>query len=122
VLTSKADGSYDFLGITPRLACVTVKLTGYLTKHQCALVPSNDIGYNSVALTAGVDPTDAGVADAEIVGSPDASQSSSSDAGNGLQPGPGGGCCEAGQDRPPFALVALVGWFLTRRRGTTAGA
>ena len=41
------------------------------------------------------------------------------DAGN-PEAGPGGGCCDAGRDRPPLVLAALVGWFLARRRGTVA--
>jgi hypothetical protein len=109
---------YSFTGVTRRLACVTVKKTGYLSKSKCVQI-SNDPEYNSVALWEGVDPLDAGVPDAAPW--PDASiarDGGTGDAGN-PEHGPGGGCCGAGRDRPDVLLVVAVAWFLVRRRGTT---
>jgi MYXO-CTERM domain-containing protein len=115
--------AYDFLSITPRLACVTVKKTGYLTKTQCAQVVAGEITYNSVAMWEGTDPPDAGVRmDATIY--PDATKSGDAqtgDGGTGHTP-PGGGCCETnvgGRDDPASVpLLVLVALFLRRRRGT----
>jgi uncharacterized protein (TIGR03382 family) len=120
---SQANGFYDFTNVTPRLACVTVKKTGYLTKTQCQVVASGMQTYNSIVLVPGVDPQDAGARDAPS-GSPDARpplDARGKDAGNG-QTGPGGGCCGAGGAPPPIALGVLVAWFLVRRRGTTPSA
>jgi hypothetical protein len=121
VVTTDASGSYDFVSVTPRLACVTVKKTGYLTKTQCRQVEPGIISYNSVAMWEGVDPPDAGVGedagigtDASIVG-----DAQGSDGGSGYN-GPGGGCCDSGRDRPNAALLVFVAFFLRRRRGTTA--
>jgi MYXO-CTERM domain-containing protein len=115
--------AYDFLSVTPRLACVTVKKTGYLTKTQCAQVAAGDITYNSVAMWEGTDSPDAGVRmDATVY--PDSTLSGDAetgDGGTGYRP-PGGGCCEAGGGDPTGIppLVVLVAFFLRRRRGTTA--
>jgi exopolysaccharide biosynthesis protein len=113
-------GAYDFLNVTARLACVTVKKTGYLTKTQCKQVAPGQINYNSVALYAGTDPPDAGVGqDAGIgVDASVARDAQTGDGGNGLD-GPGGGCCDSGRSGgPPGLLVVVVAWLLTRRRGT----
>jgi len=121
VLTTAADGLYDFTGVTPRLACVTVRKAGFLTKTQCQTVDSGIQTYNSVVLEPGVDPPpDAGVPDAAL---PD--DAAPGDGGVRADAGipeveDGGGCCGAGRDRPPIALLVLVGWMLARRRGTKA--
>ncbi|MGE0397310.1 MAG: phosphodiester glycosidase family protein [Kofleriaceae bacterium] len=122
--TTGSDGFYDFTGITPRLACITAKKTGYKTKQQCAIVESSMQNFNSIVLEPGTDPVvDAGVPDAP---GPD------DDAGvppgdGGMDPdggipdmGDGGGCCDAGRERPPIAIVlgVALGWMLRRRRGT----
>lgn len=120
-----ANASYNFPNISPRLACVTVRLDGFLTRVACDKVPPGQTQFESVPMFEGVDPPDAGPKDA---GAPD-------DAGSGLdgglrpdggQPGtgPGGGCCSidpGGHPRPGLPiLVTLVGFMLLRRRGTTA--
>jgi hypothetical protein len=122
VQTTDTTGTYDFTGLTPRLACVTVRKTGYKTKHQCQTVDSGIQTYNSVLLEPGTDPPpDAGVPEDAFV--PDDS-TVGGDGGFGERDGPasdpGPGCCDAGRDHPPFVLVVLVGWMLTRRRGTKA--
>ena len=101
VRTSDANGFYSFTGITPRLACVTVKLAGYKTRVQCQTVGAGLQTYNSVALTMGVDPPDAGApADAPPAEPlPDGGTGPRPDGGGGFtEPGPGG-CCEAGRIR-----------------------
>src|SRR6185369_8243440 len=98
-----------------------VKKTGYLTKTQCRQVEPGQLTYNSVALWEGTDSPDAGVGEDGGIGvdaSP-ASDAQTSDGGNGFD-GPGGGCCDSGRDRPNVALVVVVAFILTRRRGTTA--
>ena len=74
-------------------------------------------------LDEGTDPVDAGIHDA--AGPDDAGPvydgHPSHDAGN-PEMGPGGGCCDAGRDRPPVLVAALLGWFLRRRRGTVAAS
>jgi len=120
--TTDTTGAYDFLGVTPRLACVTVKKTGYLTVTQCRQVESGQLTYNSVALWEGMDSPDAGVGEEDAGIGTDAStvlDAQTGDAGNGYD-GPGGGCCDSGRDRPDVALLVVVAFFLTRRRGTTA--
>lgn len=123
--TTDSTATFDFPNITPRLACITVKKTGYVTKKQCRQVPSNGQVYNSVALVPGTNPpVDAGVPDAPS-GAADAAAGGgdggvTGDGGGNPANGPGGGCCDAGGDRPDVALVALVAWFLIRRRVTLA--
>ncbi|HEY5948537.1 MAG TPA: phosphodiester glycosidase family protein [Kofleriaceae bacterium] len=122
--TTDSTGVYDFLSVTPRYACVTVKKLGYLTKTQCRQVESGNLTYNSIALWEGTDSPDAGVGEDGGIGidASTASDAQTSDGGNGYD-GPGGGCCDSGRDRPNFgngALLVLVAFFLTRRRGTTA--
>jgi hypothetical protein len=121
VQTTDTTGAYDFLNVTPRYACVTVKKTGYLTVTQCRQVESGQLTYNSVALWEGTDPPDAGVAEDAGIGidASTASDAQTSDGGNGFD-GPGGGCCDSRRDRPNIALVVVVAFILTRRRGTTA--
>jgi exopolysaccharide biosynthesis protein len=121
-LMSDTAGFYDFPNVTQRLACVVVKKVGFVTKRQCAQVTAaNPPTYNSVAMWEGVDPPDAGVGDggvpddAPTFGRADAYNG---DAGFGAQT-PGGGCCDAGRDRPCLPLFVFVAWFLVRRRGTT---
>ncbi|HEX5059162.1 MAG TPA: phosphodiester glycosidase family protein [Kofleriaceae bacterium] len=119
--TTDATGTFDFQSVTPRLACVTVKKTGYLTVTQCRQVEPGQLTYNSVALWEGTDSPDAGVGEDAGIGT-DAStvlDAQTSDAGNGYD-GPGGGCCDSGRDRPDVALLVVVAFILTRRRGTTA--
>ena len=121
-MTVASDAYYAFDNITPRLACVTVKAAGYLTKSQCNTVETGvALTYNSIALDEGTDPLDAGVRDAAASdpdGGPIYDGHPAHDAGN-PETGPGGGCCGAGRDRPPIILAVLAGWFLARRRGTT---
>jgi exopolysaccharide biosynthesis protein len=118
---SGTDASYDFPNVTLRLACVTVKKTGYLTKTQCRQVDqAGQLNYNSVAMFEGTDTPDAGVLDAPgpVV-----------DAGSGSDAGPGdaatdhtnpGGCCDAGQSGSGSLILAVAtAWFARRRRGTT---
>ena len=116
------NGYYGFAGITPRIACITVKKTGYLTKVQCKPVKSGLQTYNSVIMEQGVDQPDAGVPDAA-----DEIDAGSDDAG--IRPdtgfpetGEGGGCCDVRGDPGAGHLVvgALVAWRLRRRRGTKA--
>lgn len=120
-IVTDSSGAYDFVGVTPRLACVTVKKAGYTTKTQCKQVIPDTITYNSVALWEGTDPVDAGVGEDASIGT-DASivtDAQTSDGGNGFD-GPGGGCCDSGRDRPDTLLLAFVAFFWLRRRGTTA--
>ena len=119
--TTDSTALYDYTGVTQRLACVTAKKTGWLTKTQCAQVDGNGITYNSIAMWEGMDQPDAGgvdggggdPVDAHLAGDGDGG----GDAGTGLT-GPGGGCCNTGRDRPAVWLLAVVAWFLARRRGT----
>ena len=117
---------YNFSGISPRLACVTVRLAGYLTKTACDYVPAGGIGFESVAMFEGDDPPDAGPRDAGPDPGPDPMDA-------GLRPdagqpaiGEGGGCCDSGKSPSgvPDLLrcvgVGLVAFMLLRRRGTTA--
>jgi exopolysaccharide biosynthesis protein len=120
-IVTDTTGAYDFVSVTPRLACVTVKKTGYLTVHQCRQVEPGVITYNSVALWEGTDPIDAGVGDDSGL-PPDASatgDAQTGDGGNGYVD-PLDGChCESG--RPPnMVVLVVVAFFLTRRRGKTA--
>jgi len=122
MVTTDASASFDFAGVTPRLACVTVKKTGYLTTTQCRQVVTGEVTYNSVALWEGMDPPDAGVRkDAAVY--PDATtagDAQTGDGGNGYMD-PGGGCCETGRGDPAAVpLLVVVALFLRRRRGTTA--
>lgn len=122
--TTGSDGFYDFTGLTPRLACVTAKKTGFLTKHQCALVESSMQNFNSIVLEPGMDPpVDAGVPDAapseEDASVPEGDGGMGIDGGN-PDTGDGPGCCSANREPPPIAIVLVValGWMLRRRRGT----
>jgi exopolysaccharide biosynthesis protein len=117
---------YDFTGVTPRLACVTVKADGYLTVHQCQQVQAGEQTYNSVALWEGTDAIDAGVIDASGV-APDAMSAAGGDGGatgdggrGNPAAGGGGGCCDAGGDPPPLGgcVFLALGWFALRRLGT----
>jgi len=120
--TTDSTGSFDFLNVTARLACVTVRKAGYVTTTQCRQIEPGQVNYNSVALYAGMDPPDAGVGPGEDAGiGVDASvlgDAQTSDGGNGGDD-PGPGCCETGGSPPNAALLVLVAWFLVRRRGTT---
>jgi exopolysaccharide biosynthesis protein len=119
-----ADAFYNFTGVTPRLACVTVRKTGYKTKTKCETVLSGVPNYNSVELEEGVDPpmSDAGVpddastlTDSGVTGD----GTSGSDAGT-TDPDPPGGCCGVGsKPEGTLILVALVAFMARRRRGTT---
>ncbi len=122
-ITTDTSGAYDFLNVTARLACVTVRKTGYLTKTQCQQVAPGQINYNSVALYEGVDPPDAGVGPGEDAGigvdATVATDGRTGDGGNDFK-GDGPGCCETGRSTPNAVLVVVVALFLVRRRGTTA--
>lgn len=120
-IVTDASGAYDFLNVTARLACVTVRKAGYVSKTQCAQITPGQINYNSVALYAGVDPPDAGVGPSEDAGigvDASASDAQTGSGSNGFD-GEGPGCCETGRSTPSPALWVLVAWWLTRRRGTT---
>ena len=125
-VTTDTSGSYDFLDVTARLACVTVKKAGYLTKLQCKQVTPGQINYNSVALYAGQDPPDAGVGEDAGIGVDGAvtQDASTGDGGNGFEGTEdfGAGCCQSGAAGPiqgQPALLVVVALFLLRRRGTT---
>ncbi len=121
---TSSTGIFDFQNITPRLVCATAKKTGYYPNTRCVYVSSNTQNYDSIALqpcpsSGCVVRQDAGVVDAAEP-PPDASRlrdGGGRDAGNGAT-GPGGGCCDAGRDRPDVLVFVAVAWFLTRRRGT----
>lgn len=119
MVTTDATAGYDFLNVTPRLACVTVRKTGYLTKTQCRQVVAGQLNYNSVAMWEGTDPppdptmTDAGVTpDASTLG-----DGGTGDGGSGFDD-PGGGCCQTQTGSDASALFVLLAWFARRRRGT----
>lgn len=118
---SAGDASFSFLGVTPRLVCVTAKKPGYVTNSRCVYLSLQDQPtYDSVALMVGTDPIDAGVTDANA-SDPDADTGSSGfdhDAGI-TQPTHPGGCCDAGSPggsifAAVFVLVALS-WQNPRR-------
>jgi hypothetical protein len=120
VITTASDGFYDFQNVTPRLACVVVKKTGYKSKKQCQTVDSGIQTYNSIVLEPGTDPpADASVPDAPRP--PDATSSGGDGAsgtdGGTPETGPGGGCCESGGagGGGPILLVVVVGWLVLRR-------
>jgi exopolysaccharide biosynthesis protein len=122
VQMSGSDATYDFPNVTLRLACVTVKMAGFLTKTQCRQVDqAGDLNYNSVAMFEGTDPPDAGVSDAPgpEIDAAVRGDAARGDAGSGLANG-GGGCCDAGQPRSSVILALLGTWFVRRRRGTIA--
>jgi hypothetical protein len=115
---------YNFTNITPRLACVTVRLAGYKTKTACDTVPPGNVVFESVVLEPGEDPPDAGASD----GAPPIDASTGGD-GTGFPDGgtgnpgmgEGGGCCDSRNGHPGMPILAgLVGFMLLRRRGTTA--
>jgi hypothetical protein len=123
--TTGTPAFYQFANVTQRLACVTAKLSGYLTVRQCAQMMGSGTTYNSIQMFKGTDTLDAGIRDGGM-GNDDVDAGIGSgggdDAGN-AETGPGrGGCCDAGgrSHLPADVLViVLVTWFLTRRRGTT---
>jgi hypothetical protein len=118
------DGYFGFSGITPRLACITIKKTGYLTKVQCKPVKSGVQTYNSVIMEMGVDMPDAGVPDAPVDVDASTDDGGTRPDGGFPETGGGGGCCDTQGDlgRAHTALLvgALVAWRLRRRRGTKA--
>jgi hypothetical protein len=106
---------FHFPNLRPRVACVTGRKTGFLTTTRCGKVPAGDIGYASLLMYEGMDPPDAGIApDAPLPADAAQGNPDNNDAGPRVGP-PGGGCCDAGRDRPAWWLAAVVGWFLTRR-------
>jgi hypothetical protein len=123
--TTGTPAFYQFDNVTQRLACVTAKLSGYISVHQCAQMMGSGTTYNSIQMFKGTNPLDAGVTDAGT-GDDDVDggvlSSGGDDAGN-AETGPGrGGCCDAGgRSHLPAGMlvIVLVTWFLTRRRGTT---
>ncbi len=122
--TTATDGFYDFTNVTPRLACVTVRKSGFLTKKQCQTVSAGIQTYNSVVLEPGMDPPlDAGVPDAAVLDDAGGGGGGGFGTDAGTGGGEPGGCCEAGargSGSLPIALAVLVGWRLGRRRGTKA--
>jgi exopolysaccharide biosynthesis protein len=120
-----SNGYFAFAGVTPRLACITVKKTNYLTRVQCKPVKSGLQTYNSVHMEEGKDMPDAGVPDAAV----DDVDAGGEDAGirpDGGFPvtGGGGGCCDARGDLDgavgSMFVGALVAWMTRRRRVTKA--
>lgn len=119
------NGYYGFASITPRVACVTVKKTGYLTKVQCKPVKSGLQTYNSVIMEKGMDQPDAGVPDAYVGEETDAGFDAGVRPDTGFpDPEPGGGCCDTrgdlGGGGTHLFVGAAVAWRLRRRRGTKA--
>jgi hypothetical protein len=118
------NGYYAFSGVTPRLACVTVKKTNWLTKKQCAPVKSGVQAYNSVYMEMGADMPDAGVPDALDDVDPPLDDAAPRPDGGLPEPGGGGGCCDArgapGAGGINLFVGVLVAWRLRRRRGTKA--
>jgi hypothetical protein len=116
------DGYYGFSGITPRLACVTIKKTNYITKVQCKPVKSGVQTYNSVIMEMGVDMPDAGVPDAPVDVDASTDDGGTRPDGGFPETGGGGGCCEVQGDlggvHTGLVVGALVAWRLRRRRGT----
>ncbi len=118
------NGYFAFAGVTPRLACITVKKNLYLTKVQCKPVKSGVQTYNSVYMQEGKDMPDAGVPDAAT--DVDASTDDAGVRPDGGFPatGGGGGCCDARGDLDGAAgsmlVGALVAWMTRRRRVTKA--
>lgn len=116
------NGFFGFAGITPRLACITVKKTGYLTKVQCKPVKSGVQTYNSVIMEMGVDMPDAGVPDAPVDIDASTDDGGTWPDGGFPETGGGGGCCEVQGDlggaHTGLVVGALVAWRLRRRRGT----
>jgi hypothetical protein len=115
-------GYYSFSGVTPRLACVTVKKTNYLTKKSCQLVKSGIQTYNSVYMEMGMDMPDAGVPDALPDDDAGMTEPPMRPDGGFSETGGGGGCCDT-RDAPGAGGInlfvgALVAWRLRRRRGT----
>ncbi len=122
VQTVGSDAFYNFTGVTPRRACVTVHLDGYKTKTKCETVESGIQTYNSVSLEEGMDPPDAGVPDDGGIGPGDAATFDATHPEAGTGPGfngGGGGCCDGGRDHPPWIVILVAGFMLHRRRGTT---
>lgn len=124
-MTTLADGRYAFQNVTPRLACATARKAGYRTSSRCNYVASGAVQFNSIALMPGQDPPDAGIPDAGV--DPGGDGAGLGDGGigadGGMMPPGGAGCCDAGRDRPPLALVVLVAALAfrsVRRRGTKA--
>lgn len=132
-VTSDSQGLFQITNLTPRYTCEYATATGvnaskYYPAKRCVVVgPGPDMTWGSIALkpcpSTGCLPADAGVPDAPIE-YPDASPLIDGGAGgrDGGNPamGPGGGCCDAGQDRPPWPAILLVVCWLARRRGTVA--
>lgn len=112
-----ACGSYDFTGITPRLACVTVKKTGYLTAHKCEQVMPGTIVYNSIVLVPGTDTDPPPPPDLTTPVFVDGSGSEGSGRDGALAPAGDGGCCGAasGASSGLFAIVLSLGWLRGRR-------
>ena len=122
--STNANGVYQFASLTPRYTCATAKLAGYYSNRRCVVVgPGPNLTYDSIALkpcpSGGCAPPDAAMPDAPTVypDAPALADAGGRDAPN-AETGAHGGCCNTG-DRPPLALIAIVAWFLVRRRGTT---
>lgn len=120
------DALYSFPNVTPRLACVTARKTGYRTKTACKVVsPGSPPTFNSMTLEAGTDPPpDAGVPDAMVT--VDAAELTD----GGMMPDGGAtamdspGCCNTTRSSShlPFGALVLagaVGFRVMRRRGTS---
>jgi len=121
--TPGTNGYYAFAGVTPRLACVTVKKLGYLTRVKCAPVKSGVESYNSVYMEMGVDQPDAGVPDDGGTDGDDGGPDGGPRPDGGFpNDGGGGGCCDARGDLGGLPAVCFLGvvvaWRIRRRPGT----
>lgn len=106
-MTVGTNAMYNFSDISPRLACVTVRLDGYLTRTACEKVPPGGPGFESVPMFEGMDPPDAGPRDAAVVDPGDQLDSGvSADAGPTMrQPT---GCCDGSSGGATSVVSALV--------------
>ncbi|HTR53931.1 MAG TPA: phosphodiester glycosidase family protein [Kofleriaceae bacterium] len=125
--TTDTSGVYQFPTLTPRYTCATATKANYYPTTRCVVVgPGPNPTYDSIAMqkcpSGGCPPPDAAMPDARIEypdAPPLAGDAGSRGSGNPAT-GSGGGCCQTGPDRPPWALALLVVWCLARRRCTTS--
>jgi hypothetical protein len=120
--TTGANAFYDFAGVSPRLACVTVTASGYCTQTQCKQVLGQMTNYNSFAMVPDTDcpavAPDASVPDAAI-GTDGGTRGDGGTGANGDGGGGGaGGCCDShggGGWGSVVILIAGLGWYRRRR-------
>ncbi|MBX3160581.1 MAG: phosphodiester glycosidase family protein [Deltaproteobacteria bacterium] len=119
VHTVASDAFYTFANVTPRLACVTAKKAGFQSKHQCQVVESGSLSYNSVALVEGEDPP-GGIGPCVCDASPpDHGGNHGNDAGRQDDVPPPAGCCGAGGGGGAFggsAVLSAICLVWVRRR------